>query len=171
MFRSTPLRTISSRINAATTSPVVRRSLHPFAAPRLRHASTSSTNVLSRASSLPLLLGALTCALLGYTIGSATSLSSPLAFLVPGRRQLSTADDEPTYGTPNDFQKAIQELKQTFNNEGNESGVVSTDPDDLRLHGFSENDYFPSACRSSLVVGSPICFPSSCSASAVGDYC
>lgn len=171
MFRSTPLRFILSRTSGTPTYPVVRQSLRPFAASRLRHASTSSTSAPSRSPALPVLLAALTCALLGYTIGSAASLPSPLASLGLGRRQVSTEDDEPTYGTPKDFQKAIQELKHAFDDEGHDSGVVSTDPDDLQIHGFSDNDHHPGASRSSLVVGSHIYFPSNCSTFVAGDHC
>lgn len=158
MFRSTPLRSILSQTSAIPTTPVAGRFFRPFArvAPRSRHASTCNTVANSRTTSLPVLLGALTCVLLGYTIGSSTSLPSPLVPLGLGHRQASTEDDEPTYGTPEDFQKAIQELRHTFSNGGHESGVVSTDSDDLRIHGFSENDHHPGVCRSSLSVNTPI---------------
>lgn len=82
---------------------------------------------------------------MGYT---SASLPSPLASLGLGPRQASTEDDEPSYGTPEDFQKAIQELRHIFSDEDHESGIVSTDPDDLRIHGFSENDHHPGVCLS-----------------------
>lgn len=147
MFRSTPLRTILSRSSA---TPVVRRSLRPVLSLLPRYASTGSSTAPSRTASLPVLLCALTCTLLGYTIGSSAGLPSPLASLGLGRQQASTEDDQPTYGTPEDFRKAIQELRHTFGNdsEGHESAVVSTNPDDLQIHGFSENDYHPGACYS-----------------------
>jgi D-lactate dehydrogenase (cytochrome) len=151
MFRSTPLRSILSRTSVAPTTPVADWFFRPFArvAPRSRYASTIAN---SRTTSLPVLLGALTCTLLGYTIGSSVSLPSPLVSLGLGHRQASTEDVEPTYGTPEDFQKAIQELRHTFGNEGRESGVVSTDPDDLRIHGFSENDHHPGVSVSTPIV-------------------
>ena len=149
MFRSAPFRSILSRTGAA---PVVSCTLRPFArvAPLSRHASTYNTIANSRTTSLPVLLGALACTLLGYTIGSSDSLPSPLVSLGLGRQQASadSEDVEPTYGTPEDFQNAIQELRHTFSAEGYESGVVSTDPDDLRIHGFSENDHHPGVCQS-----------------------
>ncbi len=43
------------------------------------------------------------------------------------------------YGTPEDFKRAIAELRSTFSNED----AVSTDADVLEVHGFSENDYHP----------------------------
>jgi hypothetical protein len=49
--------------------------------------------------------------------------------------------DSPTFGSPLEFQKAISELRATFADES----AVSTDPDDLHVHGFSENDYYPGA--------------------------
>jgi D-lactate dehydrogenase (cytochrome) len=49
--------------------------------------------------------------------------------------------DSPAFGSPLEFQKAISELKAAFA----DASAVSTDPDDLRIHGFSENDYYPGA--------------------------
>lgn len=46
--------------------------------------------------------------------------------------------DSPKFGSPNDFKKAIDALKDTFDQD-----TVSTDPDDLHVHGFSANDYHP----------------------------
>lgn len=161
MFRRTPLRTILSRSSA--TSITLRCSLRPSPTPHWRHASTNRSTAPSRNASFPVLLCALTCTLLGYTIGSSADLPSPLAFLGLGRRQALTEDDEPTYGTPEDFQKAIQEMRHAFNNKGHESGIVSTDPDDLRIHGFSDNDYHPGACPSLPTVGATIVLPSICS--------
>lgn len=51
-------------------------------------------------------------------------------------------DDQPRFGTPEDFGRAIRELTETFT----EDGVVSTDAEDLRIHGFSEYDYHPGQC-------------------------
>lgn len=162
MFRSTPLRTILSRSSATPTTPAVRRSLRPFSSPRPRYASTSSSTAPSRTTSLPVLLCALTCTLLGYTIGSSADLPSPLASLGLGRQQVSTEDDQPTYGTPEDFRQAIQELRHIFSNEGHESTLVSTNPDDLQVHGFSENDYHPGTSHSLSAVGTPIVLSSNC---------
>lgn len=146
MFRSTPVRSILCR-KGATPTPAAGLPLRPFASPRLRHASTRSTPANSRLTSRGrIFLGALTCALLGYTVGTSASLPSPLTSLGLGRGQGSTEDDEPTYGTPGDFQKAIRELRHTFSNGGHESGIVSTDPHDLHMHGFSENVHHPGMC-------------------------
>lgn len=170
MLRSTLLRTTLSRSSATPTTPVICRSLRLFSIPPSRHSSTSSISAPSRATSLPVLLCALTCSVLGYAIGSSASLPSPLASLGLGPRQVSIEDDQPTFGTPEDFQKAIQELRHTFSNEGYESGVVSTDPDDLQIHGFSENDHHPSMCLSSSTTDIPMAFTSYCFTSAAADY-
>lgn len=170
MFRSTPVRSILCRKSADL---VVSRSFRPssFATPRLRHASTSNTLTSPRVIlGIRVLLGALSCALLGYTIGTSTSPPSPGVSLGLARRQASTEDDEPTYGTPKDFQKAVQELRDTFSNQGHESEIVSTDPDDLRVHGFSENDYHPGGCLSSLSVCHPTVFPSNRSPFTSGNH-
>lgn len=47
------------------------------------------------------------------------------------------------YGSPEDFRRAIQELRDTFA----QADAVSTDPDDLHVHGYSENDYHPGTCQ------------------------
>lgn len=44
------------------------------------------------------------------------------------------------YGSPEDFQQAIEALKQDLSHL---EGGVSTDPEDLHAHGFSVNDYHP----------------------------
>lgn len=43
------------------------------------------------------------------------------------------------YGTPEDFRKAIEELKAAFP----EPGAVSDDPVVVAPYGFSQNDYHP----------------------------
>jgi len=53
----------------------------------------------------------------------------------------STATDleNTRYGTPEDFRKAIEELKAAFP----EPGAVSDDPVVVTPYGFSQNDYHP----------------------------
>ncbi|KAI0933110.1 hypothetical protein AcV7_004679 [Taiwanofungus camphoratus] len=51
------------------------------------------------------------------------------------------------YGSPDDFQRAIKELRETFPAED----AVSTDPEDLHVHGFSENDYHPGSSPTVVV--------------------
>jgi hypothetical protein len=67
----------------------------------------------------------------GYAI--ATYSTSTLAADSP------TDVREPQFGTPTDFKKAIEELRLIFPSEDS----VSTDSDDLYVHGFSEYDYHP----------------------------
>lgn len=52
-----------------------------------------------------------------------------------------------TYGTPDDVQKAIEELRLAFPDRNR----VSTDPNVLKLHGSSENSYHPSSAHSVVV--------------------
>jgi len=52
-----------------------------------------------------------------------------------------------TYGTPDDVQKAIEELRLAFPDKHR----VSTDPNVLKLHGSSENSYHPSSAHSVVV--------------------
>lgn len=42
------------------------------------------------------------------------------------------------FGTPEDFNRAIEELKGALGKDS-----VSTDREDLFIHGFSANDYHP----------------------------
>ncbi|KAF9649463.1 hypothetical protein BDM02DRAFT_3230234 [Thelephora ganbajun] len=55
--------------------------------------------------------------------------------------------DNPRYGSPKDFRKAIEELKATFS----EPGAVSDDPEVLRPYGFSENDRHPASNHTVVV--------------------
>lgn len=52
------------------------------------------------------------------------------------------------YGSPEDFQQAIEALKQDLSHL---EGGVSTDPEDLHAHGFSVNDYHPGAAHTVVV--------------------
>ena len=63
---------------------------------------------------------------LGLSRGNEPTVSSPIKL-------------NNKYGSPEDFQRAIQELRDSFANKD----AVSTDPDDLHTHGYSENDYHP----------------------------
>lgn len=82
--------------------------------------------------------------LLGASIGSGV-----LGYIFAQNQQIHEAHnttanvvpDSPTFGSALEFQKAISELKATFADES----AVSTDPDDLHVHGFSENAYYPGA--------------------------
>ncbi|KAL4065326.1 FAD-linked oxidase-like protein [Scleroderma yunnanense] len=52
-----------------------------------------------------------------------------------------------TYGTPEDVQKAIEELRLAFPDKHR----VSTDPNVLKVHGSSENSYHPTSSHSVVV--------------------
>lgn len=92
-----------------------------------------------------IVIGSIASGLIGYSLST---------FKTPSITPQAVGEAEPKYGTPKDFEHAIQELRASFNSDD----VVSTHPEDLRIHGFSENDYHPS--RTSLVP-TPEFFPSS----------
>ncbi|KAJ6488913.1 FAD-binding domain-containing protein [Mycena sanguinolenta] len=50
----------------------------------------------------------------------------------------SAGSSKPAYGTPKEFSQAIDDLRQVFSTR---EGVVSTDADDLKVHGMSTNTY------------------------------
>ena len=79
-----------------------------------------------------LLFTSLSAGLVGFTI--AKSLPS---------LGLESESTQQQFGSSDDFKKAIQELQSTFPAKDK----VSVDPDDLRVHGFSENDYHPRMCE------------------------
>jgi hypothetical protein len=53
----------------------------------------------------------------------------------------------PQFGSSQDFESAIAELRIALDLNAGEDVTekVSTDPDELHTHGFSENDHFPGA--------------------------
>ncbi|KAJ7648525.1 FAD-linked oxidase-like protein [Mycena rosella] len=65
---------------------------------------------------------------------------------------------KPEYGTVKDFGKAIEQLQSAFSAR---AGVVSTDPDDLKLHGLSTNTYHTGKPLVSGVDHSVIVYPES----------
>lgn len=96
--------------------------------------------------------------------GTAGYLGGLLTSSIP-----ETKPKKPVYGTQKDFEKAIKELRATFES----SDAVSTLPEDLHDHGFSMYDYHPGVSRfkaftstqiDSSVLGTPhtvIVYPSS----------
>ncbi|KAJ7731322.1 FAD-linked oxidase-like protein [Mycena maculata] len=75
---------------------------------------------------------ALAAGICGIAVGFATS-----HFLQDGKAPESSPKG-PHYGTQREFSQAIEELRKTF---AVRSGVVSTDPDVLKIHGLSTNTY------------------------------
>ncbi len=74
------------------------------------------------------LLTSLTTGLLGYAIARSGSLAGTDIDKQP----------QPSYGSPEDFQRAITELKEIFGPEEDSPGdLVSTNSDVLHDHGFS----------------------------------
>jgi hypothetical protein len=112
--------------------------------------SKTSDNGSGRTTSRTLwLLASITSGIAGYAI--ATYSASILA--------ADSANDarEPQFGTPADFKNAIEELRLIFPSEDS----VSTDSDDLYVHGFSEYDYHPgeNSWIQQLLSLSCLCFP------------
>ncbi|PPR00144.1 hypothetical protein CVT24_008951 [Panaeolus cyanescens] len=79
----------------------------------------------------------------------ALSLAAGIGYSA-GRQAMTAADVEqrlaPTFGSPTDFERAIEELHAALPKDS-----VSTDPDELQFHGVSANDYHPSALHSVVV--------------------
>jgi D-lactate dehydrogenase (cytochrome) len=79
----------------------------------------------------PVIIGSIASGLIGYSLSTFGPFS-----LIPQ----ALGEAEPKYGTPKDFELAIKELRASFDSDE----VVSTHPEDLRIHGYSENDHHAS---------------------------
>ncbi|KAF9565039.1 FAD-binding domain-containing protein [Agrocybe pediades] len=66
------------------------------------------------------------------------------------QQNATTQKAKPQFATPEEMEQAITESKKAFGQEG-DNGKVSTDPDDLHDHGFSENDHHPGMKHSVVV--------------------
>ncbi|KAJ7320844.1 FAD-linked oxidase-like protein [Mycena albidolilacea] len=64
------------------------------------------------------------------------------------RTKASEIPHKPVYGTVTDFDHAIEDMKHIFSTR---LGVISTDPDDLKLHGLSTNTYHTGVDHSVVV--------------------
>ncbi|EIW51562.1 uncharacterized protein TRAVEDRAFT_61639 [Trametes versicolor FP-101664 SS1] len=89
---------------------------------------------------------------LAFALGAALSGGLAYYLATPGRDEASArnragADLNAQYGSPEDFKKAIAELRGVFA----DADAVTTDVEDLEEHGFSENDYHPSSHPSVVV--------------------
>jgi D-lactate dehydrogenase (cytochrome) len=78
-------------------------------------------------------LGLIGSGLLGFSLATWMAKPSQLP-----SRDPCLLDEQPQYGTPEDFKIAIATLEALF-----DDSAVSTDPDVLYDHGFSVNDYHP----------------------------
>jgi len=117
----TPSRVISSVLRAATRPNSTSRSV------TTRTYSTGSQGSKTGSSRAPLwALAAFNIGLGGYWLASQVNSS--------------TDRTSPQYGTAQDFERAIAELKATLG-----EAKVSTDAGDLHGHGFSAFDHHPGA--------------------------
>jgi len=85
-------------------------------------------------------LGSAIGACLGYYVATNQASQRP-------EIQVSTSELNNKYGSPEDFQRAIAELRETFPSED----AVTIDPEDLHVHGYSENDYHPGSLHTVVV--------------------
>ncbi|OAX39291.1 hypothetical protein K503DRAFT_98298 [Rhizopogon vinicolor AM-OR11-026] len=123
---------ISLEINL-TRSRTIRQHSLTFARPY-----SSSVPIGSSRSWSPIIIGSIASGFIGYSLS---------AFGTPSLSSRAVGEAKPTYGTPKDFEQAIKELRASFDSDE----VVSTHPEDLRVHGFSENDYHPSSPHTVIV--------------------
>ncbi|KAJ4493078.1 FAD-linked oxidase-like protein [Lentinula edodes] len=128
-----------------THGPGISRNWPPVKGLRFTSSTTSSNSTSSsttRTTTFFVLGSALVGGLLGFTLADRARTSLPIHSLIP-----TGSATKPTYGSPEDFGKAIEELKRTFPGED----IVSTDPEDVYNHGFSVNDYHPGISHSVVV--------------------
>lgn len=90
----------------------------------------------STRTALALVLGGTFLGLCGYYAGARPN--SVNVELANARALASPSPPRPVYGTPEDFSRAIEELRATFVAE-----AVATARDQLDAHGFSPNSYHP----------------------------
>ncbi|KJA24404.1 hypothetical protein HYPSUDRAFT_136362 [Hypholoma sublateritium FD-334 SS-4] len=103
---------------------------------RLYSSATRNTTGSSLGSGTLLLGASIASALAGYLF--ATQHRKPCSLDI---------SESPSFGSPDDFTKAIWELQRAFP----VAGIVSTSPHDLLTHGFSDNDYHPGSPHSVIV--------------------
>ncbi|KAF8906305.1 FAD-linked oxidase-like protein [Gymnopilus junonius] len=108
---------------------------------RSRSFSTSNPQSKDRAtaSSSLLFFVAFASGVVGFTVAKSSLFSQTGGH----------GSNKTQFGTPEDIQKAIGELKTAF--KESDEAKVSTDLDDLRTHGFSPNDHLPGVNHSVVV--------------------
>ncbi|ESK96801.1 fad-binding [Moniliophthora roreri MCA 2997] len=123
----------SLRLRASATSAAPSRTFN-LARTRFRSTTTSSPSTFFKSNTNLLWAGSsIISGLLGYALASS----------LKKQKVLDKPDSESQfgkYGTPQDFDQAIEELREAFKHDPE---AVATDPEELRIHGFSENDYLP----------------------------
>ncbi|KAH8096793.1 hypothetical protein BXZ70DRAFT_1072326 [Cristinia sonorae] len=143
-----PLRLASRRLVSNTEAKLTRAG--PLKALRAcRYSSTSPpTGSHSRLPLLAFAAGSILSGSIGYYLANRSSDSAldELAQLTLHPASTDSGLNE-RYGTPADFREAIEELKRSFPDED----TVTTDSDDLEVHGNSENDYHPGSLPSVVV--------------------
>ncbi|KAG6910090.1 hypothetical protein DXG01_013142 [Tephrocybe rancida] len=129
LFESSTLVSLSSRVVLA----VPRRYSSDFARPNAVSANISQSERLS--SRTILVLSSIISGIIGFSV--AKSWESLPA-------QARNTPLKPQFGAPEDFKRAIDELKEAFPH----GDTISTNPKDLRIHGFSDYDYRPGRLHS-----------------------
>ena len=121
------------RLRSSTWDSLGTKLAHPRSirqhAPTFSRRYSSSVPVSSPRSWSPVIIGSIASGLLGYSL---STFGTPLTSQAP-------EEAEPKYGTPKDFERAVYELRASFDSDD----AVSTHPEDLRIHGFSAHDHNP----------------------------
>jgi D-lactate dehydrogenase (cytochrome) len=126
-------RLLSARASSSTSGR--QQLVRPQHLRLLGTASGGSGGNVATSSVFALALGSVVLGLGGYYVG-ARSNHHPI--LTPVESESPGSPSKPVYGTPEDFARAIEELKTLFSEE-----TVTTAKDQLEAHGFSPNVYHP----------------------------
>jgi hypothetical protein len=89
--------------------------------------NSSTANTTTTFNPALVVAGSIVSAGLGYYLARSQQESSSIQ-----------STSKPKYGSPEDFKKAISELRSVLGDE-----AVSTDPEVVGPYGYSENDYHP----------------------------
>ncbi|KAF8877514.1 FAD-linked oxidase-like protein [Infundibulicybe gibba] len=103
--------------------------------------STGTGNGISVSKFLIFLVTAIGSGVAGYGIATTSNVGSTTS-------GLKADSGFGNFGSPEDFQRAIKELKAEFSES---EDTISTDPDVIYAHGFSSNDYHPGISHSVVV--------------------
>ncbi|KAF9037791.1 hypothetical protein BDZ89DRAFT_1061376 [Hymenopellis radicata] len=106
----------------------LKRGPSSYIIPHTPFRSTSSTTSSrpSETNYIPYVLLAFASGAIGY---AASSFNAPTS---------QSSSKEPTFGSLADYRRAIVELKSSF---ADRDGIITTDPDELRIHGHSSHDH------------------------------
>lgn len=123
---------ISTFYGSGRWSRPIPHHLRPLSTPASGGAPARGPVASSTRTALALALGGAFLGL-GYYVGARSNTVVAGAF--PSALQPPL---KPVYGTPEEFARAIEELKASFSED-----AVTTEPDQLEAHGFSPNFHFP----------------------------